>query len=313
MRTLVTGGAGFQGSHIVEQCLLDGHEVTILNTFSEEAKRVTALFSGDVSVVWGSVTDPEIVKKTLRGQDMVIHLAARINVDESIGAPSSFLYTNLTGTYNVLEGVREQACRLIYASTCEVYGSVGPTPAGEESALRPHSPYAASKAAADLLCSAYRKTYGIDVTILRPCNIFGPRQKSGSGGAVIPIFVHRALAGKPLVVYGTGEQRREYMYVDDLVAAYKLVLDRTDLQDEVINVATGESPSIREIAEYIGERLSAPVEYGHGRPGEVMGFELDSGKAARLGFSPKVSFWNGLRKYMSWAEATQVSSPGHQQ
>ena len=313
MRTLITGGAGFQGSHMVEQCLLDGHEVAILNTFSEEAERVADLFSGDVSVVWGSVTDPEIVKKTLRGQDVVIHLAARINVDESIGAPSSFLYTNLTGTYNVLEGVREQGCRLIYASTCEVYGSVGSTPAGEESALRPHSPYAASKAAADLLCSAYRKTYGIDVTIMRPCNIFGPRQKSGSGGAVIPIFVHRALAGEPLVVYGTGEQRREYMYVDDLVAAYKLVIDRADLQGEVINVATGESPSVREIAEYIGERLSAPVEYGDSRPGEVMGFELDSGRATRLGFSPKVSFWNGLRKYMRWAEETQVSSPGHQQ
>jgi dTDP-glucose 4,6-dehydratase len=312
MKVLITGGAGFQGSHIAEQCLRDGHDVTILNTFSEEAKRETERFRGDVSTVWGSVTDPEIVKKTLRGQDVVIHLAARINVDESIAAPSSFLHTNLTGTYNVLEGVREQACRLIYASSCEVYGSVGPTPAGEESALRPHSPYAASKAAADLLCSAYRKTYGIDVTILRPCNIFGPRQKSGSGGAVIPIFVHRALAGKPLVVYGVGEQRREYMYVDDLVAAYKLVLDRTDLQGEVINVASGESPSIREIAEYIGERLNAPLEYGPSRPGEVMAFELDSGKAVRLGFSPKVSFWKGLRKYMRWAEAALVSSPGRQ-
>ena len=313
MKLLVTGGAGFQGSHVVEQCLLDGHEVTILNTLSEDAKRCTQPFKGDVSIVWGSVTDPEIVKKTLRGQDVVIHMAARINVDESIGEPSSFLFTNLTGTYNVLEGVREQECRLIYSSTCEVYGAVGPTAAGEGSALRPHSPYAASKAAADLLCSAYRKTYGIDVTILRPCNIFGPRQKSGSGGAVIPIFVHRALAGKPLVVYGTGEQRREYMYVDDLVAAYKLVLDRTDLEDEVINVASGESPSIREIAEYIGERLNAPVEYGSSRPGEVMAFELDSEKASRLGFNPKVPFWDGLRKYIQWAEATHVSSPEQQQ
>ena len=305
MRMLVTGGAGFQGSHIVEQCLRDGHHVTILNTFSEESERITELFQGEVSVVWGSVTDPEIVKKTVRGQDVVVHMAARINVDESIEAPDSYLYTNVTGTYNVLEGVREQGCRLIYASSCEVYGSVGPTPLAEGSNLRPHSPYAASKAAADLLCFAYWKTYGVDVTTLRPCNIFGPRQKTGSGGAVIPIFVHRALAREPLVVYGTGDQRREYMYVDDLVAAYKLVIDRTDLQGEVINVSSGESPSIREIAEYIGERLGAPVEHGPGRPGEVMGFELDTGKAARLGFSPQVSFWQGLRRYMQWVEATQ--------
>ena len=304
MKILVTGGAGFQGSHVVQQCLSDGHQVTVLSTFSEEAERNILPSRADVSLVWGSVTDSEVVAKTLRDHDLVIHMAARINVDQSIQAPSSFLHTNLTGTYNVLEGVREQGSRLIYASSCEVYGSTGSAPLSEECALRPHSPYAASKAAADLLCLAYWKTYEVDVTILRPCNIFGPRQRSRNGGAVIPIFVDRALSHQPLVVFGTGEQRREYMYIDDLVAAYRVVIGRDDLRGEVINLGTGQAPSIVEIANHVARQLDASVEYGPGRPGEVMGFELDSSKARGLGFSPKLTFWEGLERYTEWVAGT---------
>ncbi len=306
MRILVTGGAGFQGSHVAEHCMRAGHTVTVLNTFSEEALRNTSSFARDVSLVWGTVTDREIVDKTVRGQDVVMHMAARINVDESLAEPESYLHVNVLGTFNVLEAVRKRGCRLVYASSCEVYGQ-GVGSANEASELRPHSPYAASKAAADRLCFAYWKSYGINVAIIRACNIYGPRQRSGKYGAVIPKFVERALRREPLVVFGTGEQRREYMHVNDLVAVYGLVLERCVAGGEVINFGSGETPSIKEIAEFIGRRLGAMVEYGAQRPGEVRQFLLDSGRAKGLGFTPTVAFWEGLDDYINWQRLSKAA------
>ena len=304
MRVLVTGGAGFQGSHLVERLLGDDHEITILNTFSESAERNIDPFARRIAAVWGSVTDREIVEKTVRGQDAVIHLAARISVDESIHDPSSYLSVNVMGTYNVLEALRRSRARLIYSSSCEVYGDSAGAAADERSELRPHSPYAASKAAADRLCFAYRKTYDVQTTIVRPSNIYGPRQRGGKGGAVIPIFVERALAGNALVVFGTGLQRREYMHVDDVVAGYALVLERDDVGGEVINLGTGETPSIKEIAAFIATELGVEVEDGPPRPGEVSGFTLDTAKATKLGFAPRVPFWEGLTRYIEWARTS---------
>jgi dTDP-glucose 4,6-dehydratase len=257
------------------------------------------------SVVWGSVTDQEIVEKTVREQDVVVHMAARISVDESISTPASFLSVNVMGTFNVLEALRKYGGRLLYASSCEVYGTSQEKAVSETAELRPHSPYAASKTAADRLCFAYCKTYELDITIARPCNIYGSRQKGRRGGAVIPIFVDRALAQQPLVVYGTGEQSREYMHVDDLVAAYNLVIEKTGLQGEAINFGTGETPSIKEIAEFIAHRLDASIEYGPSRPGEVKEFRLDCTKARQLGFVPRVLFWEGLEQYIQWRKTSK--------
>ena len=305
MRILVTGGAGFQGSHLVEHLVKLGHDITILNTYSLEAEHNTLSFGQRVATVWGSVTDPEIVDKSVRGQDVVVHMAARISVDESIESPSAFLNVNVIGTHNVLSALRNLGGRLIYSSSCEVYGATQGGSASETAALYPQSPYAASKAAADRLCFAHGKTYGADVTIVRPCNIYGPRQRAGKAGAVIPIFVDRALRQKPLLVHGDGRQRREYMHVDDLVAAYQLVLDSTDLRGEEINVGTGETFSINEIAGFIAAELSGSVEHGPGRLGEVAELTIDTTKAKKLGFSPQVSFWDGLRGYIELAKASQ--------
>ena len=302
MRILVTGGAGFQGSHLTERWVSSGHSVTILNTFSEQALLNLDGFKDTVQVIWGSITDPEIVEKTVRGHDIVVHLAARINVDESIREPKSYLTVNVMGTYNVLEAVRTWGCRLIYASSCEVYGSFVSAPISETAELKPHSPYAASKAGADRLCMAYHRTYGLNVSIIRPCNVFGERQKGGKGGAVIPRFVENALAGQPLAIYGDGSQRREYMYVEDLVAAYELVLLRPDLSGETINFGTGDIVSIKEIGEFITSRVGGSMKSTEIRPGEVSGFQLDSTKARLLGYKPKVGFWDGLSRYISWRQ-----------
>ena len=211
MKILITGGAGFQGSHLAERCLDAGHQVTLLNTLSDDAEDNISSFSDRVSVVWGSVTDAEIVEKTVRGQDVVVHMAARINVDESLADPRSFLDVNVWGTLNVLEAVRQSGSRLIHASTCEVYGYGQQSPLSEHAELNPHSPYAASKAAADRLCFCYHKSFGVDVTILRPSNVYGPRQKAGAGGAVISIFTSLAASGKPLKVFhGNGGTPKSY-------------------------------------------------------------------------------------------------------
>ena len=304
MRVLVTGGAGFQGSHLVARWLQGGHEVTVLNTYSEAAERAAAHLASDARLVWGSVTDKEIVHKTVRGQDVVVHLAARISVDESIADPASILSVNVMGTFNVLEAVREEGARMVYASSCEAYGYAEP-PVTEQSELRPHSPYAASKAAADRLCYAYYKTYGVDVTILRPCNIYGEGQKADRGGAVIPTMVGRGLASQPIIVAGDGSQRREYMHVSDLVAAYDMFLNAPGHGGEIFNVGTGETVSIKQIADVVAGKLGVPVEHHEARPGEVPGFGLESSKARSLGFSPQVGFEEGLARYIEWRKDAQ--------
>lgn len=304
MRILVTGGAGFQGSHLVEKWQNMGHQITILNTYSEEADRNISSIAEKTSVVWGSVTDSEIVYKTVRGQDVVVHLAAHINVDESLESPRAFADVNLGGTMNVLEAARRSSARVVFSSSCEVYGSATDGPATENSPLQPHSPYAASKAAADRMCYAYYKSFQVNVTILRPSNVYGDRQKSGKGGAVIPIFANLAADKRPLTVFGTGNQTREYLHVKDLVAAYDLVVNRNDLAGVTINIGTGETPSIRQIAEFVANRADVPLLEQPARPGEVDGFLLDSTVANRLGFTPKVKFWDGLSSYLDGCTVT---------
>ena len=298
MKILITGGAGFQGSHLAERCLDSGHQVTLLNTLSDDAEDNISSFRDRVSVVWGSVTDAEIVEKTVRGQDVVVHMAARINVDESLADPRSFLDVNVWGTLNVLEAVRQSGSRLIHASTCEVYGYGQQSPLSEHAELNPYSPYAASKAAADRMCFGYHKSFGVDVTILRPSNVYGPRQKAGAGGAVISIFTSLAASGKPLKVFGTGDQRREYIHVTDLVNAYDLVLKRDDLSGATINVGSGETPSIGEIASFISEKMGVPIHRDSPRPGEVPGFALDCSFIRSLGYKTNVRFQDGLGQYL---------------
>ncbi len=300
MKIVVIGGGGFQGSHMVEHWLETGHDVTVLNTWSQETAENTRSFADDVRMVWGSVTDREIVEKTVRGHDVIVHLAARINVDESIDAPNAVVMVNVLGTQNVLDAAVRHGARVIHASTCEVYGSARPLPVTEESGLRPHSPYAASKAAADRLCFAYHKTFGLDVTIVRPCNIYGERQKERSGGAVIAIFTRNALQGRPLTIFGDGEQCREYMHVTDVVSAYDLVLNRSDLAGETLNCGTGEMMSVNEIAQAISGRLGATIEHLPARAGEIDTFYLDSTRIYRLGFHPAVKFQDGLDGYIWW-------------
>lgn len=300
-KILITGGAGFQGRFLVEYFLNEGHQITVLNTFSDKSSRALEEFKDKITIVFGSVTDKEIVYKTVRDHDCVFHFAARIHVDESIKDPLSSLNVNLFGTYNVLESVTHFKLRLIYVSSCEVYGApLNKLPIQESAELRPHSPYAASKAAADRLCFSYFTTYGTDVTIARPFNVFGPFQKKGIDGAAIPIFINLAMRNQPLLVYGDGNQTRDYMYIDDLVRGYDLVYNNPQLRGQAINLGTGKETKIIDIAEYIAKKFQVKVIHGKPRPGEVTHFKADITKAKKLGFKPSVDIWSGIDKYIDW-------------
>lgn len=306
MKILITGGAGFQGSHLSERLIQQGHDVTVLNTYCKEIEPNVEAISSSARVVYGSITDRTIVDKTVRGQDVVFHLAANINVDESLIDPLSYLEVNVMGTHNILEAVRANHSRMIYASTCEVYGDGHSLKDGElldeASELSPNSPYAASKAAADRWCNAYHKSFGVNVTIVRPFNIYGERQKSGKGGALIPILVRKAMEGQTLTVNGEGTATRDYLNIDDLVTAYTLVLEHPELAGKAINFASGVNTSVKDIAEYIAKAFGANIEHGPARPGEVSRFPADVSLAKSIGFEPKVGIWEGIDRYIAWAK-----------
>jgi len=306
MKILITGGGGFQGSHLAEHLLAQGHQISVLNTFSERSICNLSKIKDKINLIWGSITDKELIEKTVRGHDVVFHLAAHINVDESLKDPVVFFYANILGTYNVLEAIRKNGGRLIYASTCEVYGDGHNLKEGElldEAAeLRPNSPYAASKASADRICYSYYRSFDLDVTIVRPFNVFGERQKSGRFGALIPILTARALKGEDLAVFGTGEAVRDYSHVSDTIRGYDLVLNNQNLKGKVINFASGQNTSVIDIANYIAAKFGVKVAHAAPRPGEVTRFPADIFFARSLGYKSAVSIWQGLDRYIEWAK-----------
>jgi len=318
MKILITGGAGFQGSHLTEFYVRAGHDVTLLNTLSDHTKEnLDNLFKqigggkDKVRVVFGSITDRDVVEKTVRDHDVVFHLAANINVDHSLVDPLAFIDVNIKGTFNILEAAKNHGARMIHASTCEVYGDghdLGKEELlNESSEMKPNSPYAATKAGADRLCYSYYKSFDLPVTIVRPFNIFGERQKSGTFGALIPILVRKAMAGDKLTVFGDGSATRDYLHVSDLVRAYNLVLEHPELNGRSINFASGVNTSVKDIAEYVAKKFDGEITYGPARPGEVSRFPADISLAESVGFEPKVSIWEGIDRYIDWAKKQQSS------
>lgn len=317
MRILITGGLGFQGSHLVDRWVRD-HDVTVLSTPSERAKSLWADISrqhGGVLpenflITWGSVGDFEIVDKAARGKDVIVHLAAWASVDASLDYPGRSFAINAFGTLNVLEAARRHGCRVIVASTCEVYGGVSSLEERqhEDSVCNPASPYAAGKLAGDRLAFAYRTAFDVAVTIVRPCNVFGPRQRRGALGAVIPTFVHQALNGEHITVRGDGEQSREWVYIDDLVDAYDRVLYGASSLRVVFNVGTGFLVSIGDIAAECARTLGGTVVLSPARVGDVQRFRLDSTAIREvLGWKPTTPFWFGFSKYVQWAEHERIA------
>ncbi len=312
MKILVTGGGGFQGSHLVESLIDQGHDVSVLNTYSKKALYSLSNIKDKINLIWGSITDKELVNKSVRGHDVVFHLAARINVDESLKDPVAFFYANILGTYNILEATRENKNRLILISTCEVYGDGQNLKENEKlnetAELKPNSPYASSKAAADRISYSYFRSFDVDVTIVRPFNIYGERQKSGTFGALIPIVVAKALRGEDLTIFGDGSSTRDYSHIDDIIEGYSLILKNDSLSGKTVNLASGKNTSVKDIVEYIAKKLNVNVVHGDPRQGEVSRFPADISFAESIGYSPKIDIWEGIDRYIEWAKKESLNT-----
>ena len=309
VRILITGGAGFIGSHLCEAFVTQGHTVLCLDNFMNGSlANIRALLNfKDFKLINGDVRDFDLLEKVVSsGIDAVIHLAAQIHVDRSIIEPRITYEINVFGTLNVLELARRYDVeKVIYTSTSEIYGSAQYVPMNEKHPLNALHPYGASKLAADRMCHAYVETYNVNACTMRPFNTFGPRQKDTGYGGAISIFVKRVLNATSPIIYGDGTQTRDYTYIKDAVKAYNLVLNSNKPLREPINFGTGKEIRIIDLANKIialcGRKGKIKPVHIAPRPGEVKRLVADYSKAKELlGWKPEYSLEEGLREFIDW-------------
>jgi len=308
MRLLVTGGAGFIGSHLVDRLVAEGHYVCVLDNFSTGRMENLSgvLGSKNLEIIRADVRRiPSLLLRKLRRVDGVCHLAAVTDVQESIKNPIPTSDVNLIGTLRVLETARKlRTKRVVFASSAAVYGMIERFPVTEDANMAPISPYGASKAASELYCRAFEKNHGIGTVSLRYFNVYGPKQLSGHYSGVISIFARRILRGQPLTIFGDGSQSRDFVYVDDVVEATIRALQGT-FQSKVFNIASGTETTIHKLAEImqgiVGRRpgvKSLPPRLGDPHRGVA-----DITKARReLGFNPRTSLKDGLSATIEWCQ-----------
>ena len=263
MRALVTGGAGFIGSNLVRALLARGDEVRVLDNFSSGNRANLAGLEHEVELVEGDLRSYERVHAAVRGVEVVYHQGALPSVPRSVQDPLTTTAVNVEGTLNVLLAARDEAVRrVVNASSSSVYGNEGELPRAETQLPDPISPYAVAKLAAERFCTSFSRVYSMEVVSLRYFNVFGPRQDPLSQyAAVVPRFIRAIAAGQPVTVYGDGEQSRDFTYVDNVVAANLLAADVASVHGEIVNVATGSSVTVNELADTIGlcSRRSIPL------------------------------------------------------
>jgi UDP-glucose 4-epimerase len=306
-RVLVTGGAGFIGSHLVRELVGRGWAVTVLDSFcTGRMDNLRGLMgSGGSMVVTGDIRDGKILGEVLSGVDAVVHLAGLVDVADSVRNPLPVHDVNVTGTLNVLEAcVKKGVNKLVFASSAAVYGDGNPLPLREDCELRPVSPYAASKVSGEYYCRMFSECYGLGTAVLRLFNVYGPGQGTNQYAGVITKFVQSGLRGESLRVNGDGKQTRDFVNVEDVVGAVVRVLDHAPLKGEVFNVCTGTSISIDSLAQVVCEILGKDLRVLHVTPreGDILHSYGDAEKAGKvLGFKARVSLREGLGWYIKSA------------
>jgi len=307
MRILITGGAGFIGSYLCEKYTKKGHTVLCLDNFlSGNLLNVRHLLGyRNFKLIKGDVGDFDLLERIIRDVDVVFHLAAQIHVDRSYVEPQLTYEINVMGTQNVLEVARiYDVKKVIHASSSEVYGSAQYVPIDEKHPLDAPHPYGASKIAADRMCNAYTITYGMDISIPRFFNIFGPRQRDIGYGGVISIFTRRVLNNIPPVIFGDGLQTRDYTYIEDAVRAFDIILSY-ESRLEPINIGSGKEVSIIDLANLIvdlcGKKGKIKPVHVEPRIGEVKKLIADTAKAKEiLGWAAEYNLKEGLRAFVQW-------------
>ena len=304
MRVVVTGGAGFIGSHLVRAYLADGAEVVVLDDLSTG---FVENVPSEAELIEGSITDLDLVQKAMVGAELVFHEAAARAVSRSVDDPIGTDHANTHGTLNVLVAARDAGVRrAVLASSSSVYGGVAPLPTPESAPLTPKSPYAVTKVAAENYARVFSELYSLETVSLRYFNVFGPRQRPDSAyAAVIPLFIDALSNGKPAVVHGDGTQSRDFTFIDDVVLANRLAAEAPAerVSGRAFNIARGEQTSLLDLLEGLGAILGVEVHREHvdPRPGDVRHSRADvSAARADLDFDPRVTFSDGLARTVEW-------------
>lgn len=304
MKALVTGGAGFIGSHLSEALADRGYEVVILDNLSTgKIDNIEQLLKdGRAEFIGGSVTDLSLVTRLVSEADYVFHLAAIVSIPRSIEDPLASFEVSVRGTVNILSALRESNVKkLVFSSSCAVYGSSPSSPMNEDLMPCPESPYAADKLAAENYCRVFRSTWGVPVVCLRYFNVFGPRQNpSVRYGAVVPNFIRRSLDGEPLVIYGDGSQARDFLSVHDVVRAN--VLGAEAAEPGVYNIGSGEAVTVNRLAGIITRLADSTAEPVHepARPGDPRESLADITRAAAFGYRPEHTLEESLAETVDW-------------
>ncbi len=311
MKVLITGGAGFIGSHFIRGWLAARPEDTVVDldllTYAGSRERLADVERlPSYRFVHGDICDARVVRQAMDGCDTVVHFAAETHVDRSITDAAPFVRTNVEGTLMVLEASRAAGVtRLIHISTDEVYGPVATGAVDERAALSPSSPYAASKAAADLLVQASWETYGLPALIVRPTNIFGPWQLPEK---FIPLCITNCRDGRPVPIYGDGQQRRSWLFVRDACEALALLVAQ-GAAGEIYNLAGGQEQANLDTATRIARQLGAPerlLQSVTDRPGHDRRYAMQDGKLRALGWQPRTPFAEGLAETIRWYQAHEA-------
>ena len=304
MTYLVTGGAGFIGSHLAARLLRDGHRVRVLdNLFTGKRGNLDelALLGGDLDVVEGDIRDAAAVRRAVAGADAVFHHAAEPSVPRSVADPAATYDVNVTGTLTVFLAARDAGCpRIVFASTSAVYGDDPALPKREALPPAPLSPYASSKLAGEHLCQVFSRTFGVEAVALRYFNVYGPRQDPNSAyAAVIPRFLDALASGRQPTIYGDGGQSRDFVSVDDVVEANLRAASVPGIGGRVFNVASGIAITLNDLLALLAGIAGAPAaaRYEPERAGDIR-HSLADVSAAReaLGWAPRVPFADGLRR-----------------
>lgn len=295
---LVTGGAGFIGSHL-SKSLVDNNEVRILDSLTTGSQ---AKVPDGATFIKGDIRDSDTLIRTIDGIDLIFHEAALVSVQGSVEAPLTSHNINVDATLSLLEAARDENARVILASSAAIYGHPEQVPIVENDRKEPTSPYGLEKLTIDHYANLYRDLYGLETAVLRYFNAYGPGQVAGDYSGVISVFIDQALSGEDITVNGNGEQTRDFVYIDDIVQA-NCKAATTDEIGDAYNIGTGESVTIRKLAEIIQELTDTGSDIVHTEPrgGDIEHSEANISKAkTRLNYEPTISFREGLERTIDW-------------
>lgn len=311
---VVTGGAGFIGSHIAETVAASGAKVRIVDDLSTGHRENVEELSGDIEFIEGSVADLELINRALEGSEVVFHEAAIPSVPRSVESPEQSHTASVDGTFNLLQAARQQRVRrVVYAASSSAYGDQPTLPKIEDMAPDPLSPYAVAKLVGEYYCQVFTRVYGLETVSLRYFNVFGPRQDPGSQySGVVSRFISALCSDEQPVIFGDGEQSRDFTYIDNVVTANLKAATTTHGIGKVINVATGERITLNqllaELKDLIGKQ-HVEVDYREPRVGDVRHSLADTTRARELlGYEPTVGLREGLRRTIDWWKGSRYAT-----